>query len=152
MSTTEAELRPGESQQSTYRVGYGRPPKAYRFPKGHSGNLEGGRAHKKLTLQGALDDVLADPIVVRANGRERKMSTLEGMLWKQMQAALRGNTRALRYILNLIKRTSRFAALEEIVGVYVYEDRDSQDAKDLFEYRELKAAGKDPWDYIDPQS
>ena len=89
-------------------------------------------------------------MIVRANGKERRMSTLEATTWKQMQAALKGNLQALRYTLKLVKKTSRFAAPERYGGVVEVDGSNTREGKDIAEYRALKAAGKDPWDYIDP--
>ena len=77
------------------------------------------------------------------------MTGLEAMVWAQMQAALHGNPKALKYILDLMKQTSRFTDHNRFRGgVVTYEDTESEDAKDLAEFRALKAAGKNPDDYF----
>lgn len=141
----------GSQPERRYEVGYGLPPRKYRFEKGHSGNPAGARAQKKFNLQGALSDTLAERVVVRANGRERRATGLEALTLAQMQRALQRDLRAIRYIVKLAKKTSRFSDPRKIGGVYERKEPHGQQDFDLLEYRELKAAGKDPWDYVDPE-
>jgi hypothetical protein len=53
-----------------YEVGFGRPPKSTRWPKGHSGNPHG-RRKKPAELRSILEAELERSIPVSANGEER---------------------------------------------------------------------------------
>lgn len=61
-----------------YEVGYGKPPKHSQFPPGTSGNLSGRPSKRPTTLE-VLRDALAEPVIVKVNGRKVKMTKREAM-------------------------------------------------------------------------
>jgi hypothetical protein len=132
-----------EQPVRAYEVGYGRPPKAGQFQKGRSGNPAGAKAHKKYKLQTAVDAVLSESLVVTVNGREKKATVLEGLVLHRMKQALAGDISAVRHIVNLAKKTSRFADLKQIMGVYERPEPHGQGDFDILRYRQLKAEGVD---------
>ena len=135
----------GEEPGDTYRVGYGRPPKASQYKKGVSGNPAGAPKRAALSLQSILEDALAEPLLVRANGKQRKMTSYEAILWAHFRSALQGNLSAIRRILRLAKRCDRWSD-RTVVSSVLYVDRpDNEYLNALSEYRDLKAAGIDPW-------
>lgn len=63
-----------------YEVGYGKPPKHTRFPKGRSGNLKG-RPKGSKNLKTLARQVLSQPVTLRdKNGKHRKVSRYEATL------------------------------------------------------------------------
>lgn len=126
--------------QPGYEVGYGRPPKSHRFTKGRSGNPAGAPRREARNLQTILEDAFAERIVARANGKPRRVSKLEAMLSAEMQAALRGDARAIRHVLSLAKKSNRFSDPRKPIGVLTYTDPKAEAVK--AEYHALKAAGK----------
>jgi Family of unknown function (DUF5681) len=84
-----------------YSVGYRKPPVKSRFAKGVSGNPKGfprggGR------MRPSLKDILAEKIDVREGPRTRKISKYEALMTVLVNAALKGDTKALLKILSMV--------------------------------------------------
>lgn len=92
------------------KVGYGRPPKATRFKPGQSGN-PAGRPKGERNVATALDAELKSSIVVRENGRNRKISKAEGIAKALTMKALKGDTKAFAQIMALLPAQFRQAEL-----------------------------------------
>ena len=89
-------------------VGYRNPPLASRFRKGQSGNPKGrprGR-HRELPYEA----VLGQEVIIRENGRERRVTADEAFLLHLTKRALDGDTAAAR---------AAIAAIEDIRGTDV---------------------------------
>jgi len=137
--STETPSGEASSQQSGYKVGYRRPPRAHSFKKGKSGNPSGRPKRNYINLEAAVNISLAETMTVRVNGKERRMTSLEAVLWSQMQSALRGNLNALKRIIKLAKKTGRLESTKDIIGVLAVHDPEREAI--LAEFRELKAKG-----------
>jgi hypothetical protein len=91
---------PGQADQASsepqYEVGYCKPPVRTRFQAGSGGNRKGRRKTPELDLGAVYQDVSAELISAKLNGRPKKLSRLEGTV---ARPALKGNTRAARAIL-----------------------------------------------------
>ena len=81
-------------------VGYGRPPKAYRFKTGKSGNPKG-RPKGSRNLTSELKSELANRITVRENGQPRKVSKRVAILKSLVAKALGGDVKAISSIVAL---------------------------------------------------
>ena len=88
---------------STYRVGYGKPPKAKQFKRGRSGNPKG-RPKGSLNLATDLTAELGEHITVREDGRPRKVSKQRALIKSLMAKALQGDVRATAALLALYAR------------------------------------------------
>lgn len=67
--------RPSKSPSKRYEVGYRRPPPAFRFPKGVSGNPEGKRRRPKTPdLKTQLQVALSKAVTIRS-GKSQKTCT-----------------------------------------------------------------------------
>jgi hypothetical protein len=89
---------------STYKVGYGKPPKARQFKRGKSGNPKG-RPKGSLNLATDLTAELGEHITVREDGRPRKVSKQRALIKSLMAKALQGDVRAMASLLALYART-----------------------------------------------
>jgi hypothetical protein len=87
----------------SYKVGYGKPPKATQFKSGRSGNPKG-RPKGSRKLASDLADELEEKITVREEGRSRRISKQRALIKSLMVKALQGNVRATGAILALYAR------------------------------------------------
>ena len=88
---------------TTYKVGYGKPPKAKQFKRGRSGNPKG-RPKGSLNLANDLTAELGEHITVREDGRSRKVSKQRALIKSLMAKALQGDIRATAALLALYAR------------------------------------------------
>ncbi|MGC2415548.1 MAG: DUF5681 domain-containing protein [Stellaceae bacterium] len=98
-----------------YAVGYQRPPLYSRFRKGHSGNPEGGRRHRRDRTE-RLPALLKEALDMRpasARGRVRRPATRrEAIVIALVEKCVAGDLRAVKLLLDLIQKTE-FARLPE---------------------------------------
>src|SRR5579863_7367381 len=91
-----------------YAVGYGKPPLHSRFRKGHSGNPEGGRRHRRdgaKRLPALLKEVL-DRRPATARGRVRRPATRrEAIVIALVEKSVAGDLRAVKLLLELVQKT-----------------------------------------------
>lgn len=82
-----------------YEVGYGKPPRKHQFKPGHSGNPRGRPkgAKNEATI---LREIMHQRMEVREGGRARKISRLEALLLRCLEAALKGDLKAMAFLLN----------------------------------------------------
>jgi hypothetical protein len=88
---------------ATYKTGYGRPPKATQFKRGKSGNPKG-RPKGSRNLATDLAAELNEPIMVREDGRHRRVSKQRALIKSLMAKSLQGNVRAAAALLSLYAR------------------------------------------------
>jgi Family of unknown function (DUF5681) len=96
-----------------YKVGYGKPPKDSQFQKGQSGNPKG-RSKNVRNLKTDLIKLLGQRISVREGDRKFKVSAQEGVLMALMSKSLKGDTKAITTLVNLLVRI--FGLEEEFPG------------------------------------
>ncbi len=92
----------GSSKDVNYEVGYGRPPKAYRFQKGVSGNLKG-RPKGTLNLVTVLEKTLRELVVVNEGGRRKTITKLEAAVKQLVNKAAGGDLGAFRQLRELVR-------------------------------------------------
>jgi hypothetical protein len=94
----------GAHHESTYEVGFGKPPKQSRFQKGASGNPKG-RPKGKRNLVTVLERTLRETIVIKENGTRRTVTKLEAAVKQLVNKAASGDLIALRHLTALAKST-----------------------------------------------
>jgi len=87
----------------TYKVGFGKPPKAGQFKKGKSGNPRG-RPRGSCNLATDLNAELSEQITVREDGRSKRVSKQRALIKSLMAKALQGDVRAMATLLALYAR------------------------------------------------
>src|SRR5271166_698640 len=97
--------KPKTSVRSDYTVGYGRPPKGTQFPPGKSGNPNGRRKGSR-NVGAVLNDVFRQMIEVTENGKTRRVAALEAMACRLRNDALRGDAKAIKLSIELLRRHS----------------------------------------------
>tara|TARA_R110002126_G_scaffold21222_8_gene77008 strand:- start:5094 stop:5561 length:468 start_codon:yes stop_codon:yes gene_type:complete len=102
-----------DNDSPEYEVGYGKPPKSAQFKKGQSGNPNGrpprSRA-EEIDVSGLLDASVA----TTQNGKQVTMSTFEALFRRRLNAGLKGDFRALKWIARLFEE---FSLLEPQPGI-----------------------------------
>lgn len=86
-----------------YEVGYGKPPKHPRYPKGVSGNPAGRKPGSKnfaTLLKAALDA----KIVIKEGGKSRTMSRRDAVVRQLVSSSLRADLKAIALLLPLIQQ------------------------------------------------
>lgn len=84
-----------------YHVGYRKPPKETRFKPGQSGNPKG-RPKGIKNLATDLEEELQEKILVTEGGKQQETTKQRAMLKSLFAKALKGDTRAVGVLINLI--------------------------------------------------
>jgi hypothetical protein len=84
-------------QDTSYSVGYGKPPQKSRFKPGQSGNPKG-RPKGSLNYQTMLMNALNSTILIRENGKTRPISKLEAGTIQMANKVAQGDLRALKML------------------------------------------------------
>ena len=88
-----------------YEVGKGRPPKAYQFQPGVSGNPAGAKKGAK-GVSAVIAEALARKVIVTEKGRRRRsISLLQAAVLQQANKAAAGDRHATKLILELLARS-----------------------------------------------
>jgi hypothetical protein len=116
-----------ESDETTYRVGYGKPPLHSQFRKGQSGNPRGrpkgsfgkGRANA-LALKEAYR-----PVTVKEGDRTLTLPAIQAVMRSQVALAAKGNGPAQRTVIQAIQ------AIESQIDVHPPQTSASMDSSKL---------------------
>ena len=90
----------GNFEEPQYKVGYGKPPANRRFGAGPDENPR----HRKGRPKGAKNrntlvrKILKEPRTLTIDGRKRRMTQLEALLYKLRDLAMNGNDRARKLL------------------------------------------------------
>jgi hypothetical protein len=89
------------SEDRSYEVGYGKPPKHSRFKPGQSGNPKGRKPGSKNVMT-LLEETLFDPVKVRENGKVRRVPAIQACLLNLRNQAMKGDPRAQDRFMKLV--------------------------------------------------
>lgn len=106
--------------QGDDEVGYGRPPKAYQFKPGQSGNPKG-RPKGPRDILKTIAKHASKKVTVVENGTEKKMPKLEVVISALFNKAAKGDVPAARLIANLIIAATELNQGDDSAG---YSDAD----------------------------
>jgi hypothetical protein len=88
------------SEDRSYEVGYGKPPKHSRFKPGQSGNPKGRKPGSRNVMT-LLEQTLLDPVKVRENGKIRRVPAIQACLLNLRNLAIKGDPKALDRFIRL---------------------------------------------------
>jgi hypothetical protein len=114
-------------------VGYKRPPKHTRFQPGRSGNAAGRRKNVR-NFKTDLMEELREMIVIRENGRERKISKQRAFIKALVTAAIKSDVRAINAVVACTRNFD--AGIDEVPPEAV--DTEDLDILEAFVTRERK--------------
>lgn len=97
------------------KVGYKRPPVKSRFRKGQSGNPSGRRKGQR-NMGGVLAEVLRQTVTVKQDGESGRMSKGEALIQMLLAKANKGDSRAIRAVLELSEKIGRIQSAELKLG------------------------------------
>jgi hypothetical protein len=89
------------TEAQNHSVGYGKPPVHTRYMKGRSGNPKG-RPPGSNNLSTILDAALNERVVVKENGKTRKITKRTAMIKQVVNKAASGDLKAVQFITNRI--------------------------------------------------
>jgi Family of unknown function (DUF5681) len=90
-------------KSSDYEVGYGRPPSATRFAAGNRANPSG-RPRGSKSVGAVLQDIMRQKITVSEHGKTRRIPTLEVILRRLANDAMRTDPAAVKLLISLLDR------------------------------------------------
>ena len=85
-----------------YEVGYGKPPRDTRFPKGQSGNPRG-RPSGAKNLKTLLSEALNEPVIVTENGGRRKVTKRQAIITQLVNRSATADFRAIKILLDMLR-------------------------------------------------
>jgi hypothetical protein len=91
------------SKPTDYNVGYRRPPKATQFTAGKSGNPKG-RPKGSRPVGAVLQDIIQQKVSVTEGGKTRRLTTLEVIIRRLANDAMRSDQPAIKLLLSLVDR------------------------------------------------
>src|SRR5580704_17673578 len=93
-----AKMKDKEKNEREYEVGYGKPPKHSRFPKGRSGNPKG-RPRGSKGFAAIVRHELDSEVEVRQNGGVKKIAKREVIIKQLVNRAAEGKPREMELLL-----------------------------------------------------
>lgn len=85
-------------RRSDYQVGYGKPPRSTRWKPGQSGNPRG-RPKGSKSLASIYNKIMQQRVEIQEHGRIIRISMWEAILRKLRQNALKGDFKAIAFLL-----------------------------------------------------
>jgi Family of unknown function (DUF5681) len=98
-------------KDSTYEVGYGKPPKAGQFTKGKSGNMRG-RPKGSKNLTSLILNESRRPVRINGPRGTKTVTKLEAMVMQLGNKSAQGDLRALREFLEQVQRSEEVTATQ----------------------------------------
>lgn len=130
-------------KRSDPAVGYGRPPKATQFKAGKSGNPKG-RPKGSRSVGSILQGIIQQKVSVTENGRTRRIPTLEVMLRRLANDAMRSDQKAIKLLLSL---ADRYAELPE--GTFQIRELLAEDEVILARYLSASPRSSSPSKHVE---
>jgi len=92
---------------SSFEIGYGKPPKANQFPKGRTGNPRGKRQGEENTIS-AFKRIVSKRVRINDGEKVRTITLAEAVILKNYNAALQKDSFAMSNIYRLAEESGEF--------------------------------------------
>ena len=96
------------ANETTYQVGYCRPPVHTRFKPGQSGNPSG-RVKGSKNLKTLFHQILNEQIPLQDGTQTKKVTKAEALMRRLVIGALKGDSRSLMTLMRIAEQTGEFA-------------------------------------------
>lgn len=100
---------------TSYKVGYGKPPKSTQYRPGQSGNSKG-RPKQDETLKGIAEKELKRKVTIMESGKQRKVSYKTAIMKRCIASAAQGNMRSLEFLSKILSQTGPIQAEQELTA------------------------------------
>jgi Family of unknown function (DUF5681) len=101
---------------ATHEVGYGKPPKATRFRKGHSGNPKG-RQRGDENLLAVFKRMVSKRIKIKEDDRWRTITMADAIILQNYKAALQRDQIAMSNIIRLAEESGELIDRSDVKQV-----------------------------------
>jgi len=92
---------------SSFEIGYGKPPKANQFPKGRTGNPRGKRQGEENTIS-AFKRIVSKRVRINDGEKVRTITLAEAVILKNLNAALQKDPFAMSNVFRLAEEAGEF--------------------------------------------
>ena len=92
---------------SSFEIGYGKPPKANQFPKGRTGNPRGKRQGEENTIS-AFKRIVSKRVRINEGEKVRTITLAEAVILKNLNAALQKDPFAMSNVFRLVEDAGEF--------------------------------------------
>jgi hypothetical protein len=119
--------KPRNPQRQDYEVGYRKPPKAYQFKPGGSGNPSGER-RRKVSMKAMFEEEFLRKITAREGDRVITLTKASGMFKRLMADGLMGDKAAIRLAFNIAAKFGVGEVKQAVEGAFTDADEAILDA------------------------
>lgn len=109
-----------DNKRSNYQVGYGKPPRHSRFPKGQSGNRRG-RPKGNLNLTTVLQKALMENVAVEEQGTRKHMRKIDVAIRQQINKAAAGDIQAFKLLTGLLRDVGGSSGIQKPYTIVISE-------------------------------
>ncbi|SMQ64392.1 hypothetical protein SAMN06297468_1006 [Altererythrobacter xiamenensis] len=123
------------AEEKDYEVGFKKPPKHTQFKKGQSGNPSG-RPKKVRNEEEIMLRELNALVPITEGGKKKSMTKMEIVLKRQVNLAMQGDPKAVRFVSELYraaKKNREAAEGEEVMTVTLVFEEEEERAKEIAE-------------------
>ena len=129
-----------KEDEKDYEVGYKKPPAGSKFQKGESGNPKG-RPRGSKNLATLMEDEFNQPVVVRENGRQRKITKRAAAVKQLINKIVSADPRYVPFLLRMIEKSDGSGPPNDSLRVAADEVLDPEQARQLQEaWKSIRAS------------
>jgi len=128
-----------DTTDKPYEVGFGKPPKGTQFRKGESGNPKG-RPKGKPNLATIINRTLQAKVIIKENGRRRKVTKYEAGLIQLSNKAASGDLPALKVVI-VQARMAEERMQQDVSKKTGFDEADQKGLKSLMKRLQAKSEG-----------